>query len=125
MGERLVLLRWLIAPERATPATWWPPSVRIFLHKKWQLKDGKHREEPAEVGLASGQGKSEAVLEAFGGGGCSRPDYEGPRGITSPRYAGSAPQEVAGSLPDASHQDKSMFPTCPALMECFINISIC
>lgn len=37
------------------------PSVRIFLHKKWQLKDGKHPEESAEVGLESGLGKSEGV----------------------------------------------------------------
>lgn len=63
------------------------PSVWVFFQKKWQLKDGKHPEEPAEVGLLSGQDKSGVVLEAFGGGGgggvgCSRPDYDNPRGIT-------------------------------------------
>lgn len=104
-----MLLRWLIAPERATPATWWPPQLGSSFIKS----DGKHREEPAEVGLASGQGKSEAVLEALMGGA-----LEGLH-----RLGSGCERDL--DLPDASHQDKSMFPTCPALMECFNNISIC
>lgn len=44
------------------------PSDWVFFQKKWQLKDGKHSEESAEVGLPSGQDKSGGVLEAFGWG---------------------------------------------------------
>lgn len=44
------------------------PSVWVFFQKKWQLKDGKHPEESAEVFLPSGQDKSGVVLEAFGWG---------------------------------------------------------
>lgn len=58
------------------------PSVGIFLHKKWQLKDGKHPEESAEVDLVPGQRKSEVALEALGGGGGVLGQNDDPGGIT-------------------------------------------
>lgn len=68
-GKGYLLLGWIIAPERVTRATTGAPSVRIFLHEKWQLKDGKHSEESAEVGLTRGRDKSELALGACGGWG--------------------------------------------------------
>lgn len=112
-------------------------SVRTFLHEKWQRKDGKHSGESAEVGSARDQDKSERALEAFGGwragGGGGRggfqarlqPPWRDYIAQICRKWPSGGGRGCDRGLPDGRYEDKSMFHTCPAVTECFINASIC